>query len=707
MNDLTGKILAVLEKQGKKGIYHKELEKKLKLKSKQGKAFSIALEELLSSGWVMEKKGKITAASAYRCFPGTVVRVNKTFGFVSVEEVGNPEDTTEYFVPGKFLLGSLPGDRVLLRRIPGRGESPEGEVVRVLSQGNSEFIGKIVKVNGEYAVQPDQLLKDPVRIQKGELNGAKLGEKVLAQIIHRGKRHSDHTAGILSSYGNADTASSCAQAVLDLNGISPEFPLAVLDKAEYLQKRGIKSGDYQDREDFTGEVIFTVDGADSMDLDDAISLTKWGDCYQLGVHIADVSHYVLYQSDIDKEAFYRGTSIYYADQVIPMLPKALSNGICSLNPQEDRLAFSALMTLDLQGNLVDFDFKKSVIRSRVKGVYSEVNQIFEGTATPEILEKYHEVLDTLKLAKELALLRIGKKRERGAPEIVTHESKIMVDEQGVAVEIKPRQSGLAENMIEEFMLLANEAAAMAGKWKELPFVYRVHEPPTPEKLDALNHTLQLLGMQARELRPNVKPKALAEILEKAKGTRVDSIVNVQVLRSMSKAKYSENPLGHYGLALENYAHFTSPIRRYPDLMIHRILSELVAGKRQEEIHRKYGKYVVKAAAQATQTELTAMKIERDCEDCYKAEYMKNHLGETFDGVISSVARHGIYVELPNTVEGMIRIEDLPEGNYFFDEVMTYTEMNSGKSYRIGDPIRVVCVNCDVNSGNIDFALAEE
>jgi ribonuclease R len=701
MNELASRIMVVLQKQGKKGIHFKDLTKKLKIKSKHLKEFRLALEELVDQGEVVEKKAKLMASSCFGFLPAQITRVNKTFGFAKLSG-----EETEYFIPGKFLMGALPGDQVLLKRIPGRGESPEGEVVKLTAKGDGEFTGKIVMENGEYYVLPDNLIKEKLRIVKHGLNGAKNGEKVLARVAYRGKRHSEHKAQVLSAYGDADTAYSCAQAVLELHGVSKEFPLAVLDKAEYLQKRGIKSADYLTREDLRNDVIFTIDGADSMDLDDAVSLTKWEDSYQLGVHIADVSHYVLYQSDIDKEAFYRGTSIYYADQVIPMLPKALSNGICSLNPGEDRLAFSALMTLDLEGNLIDFDFQKTVIRSRVKGVYDEVNALLEGTADQQTEEKYAQVKDSLMLMKELALLRMEKKKQRGAPEIVTHESKIIVGEDGKAADIKPRQSGLAENLIEEFMLLANEAAAMAGKLKGLPFVYRVHEPPAPEKIERLNETLRLLGLQTRELKPNVKPKALAEILEKSKGTPVDSVVNIQILRSMSKAKYSESPLGHYGLALENYAHFTSPIRRYPDLMIHRVLTELLCGKTSEELQRRYGKYVVKSASQSTQTELSAMTIERECEDCYKAEYMKKHLGESFEGIISSVARHGVYVELPNTVEGLIRVEDLPDGEYFFDEVMTYTNITTGKKYKIGDPIQVICSACDVNSGNIDFVPAD-
>jgi ribonuclease R len=698
-HQMISRITVIVEKHGKNGIQKKELARRLKIKSKQKALFSQALEKLEQDGILIEKKHKLLSASAMKLISAEVTRVHQTFGFVKTLE-----DETEYFIPGKYLLGAMPGDKVLIKKIKGRGTSPEGEVVRITECGPGEFTGCLLLEDGKYVVSPDQLIRYPIAVDEMELSGAQVGDKVLAKIIYRGKRHADHRAAVLSTYGDSQTAASCANAALDLAGICKEFPFAVEDRAQYLKKRGIKSRDYEGRTDFRSEIVFTIDGADSKDLDDAVSLEQYDDCYVLGVHIADVSHYVQEKSEIDREAFYRGTSIYYADQVIPMLPKALSNGICSLNPGEDRLTLSAILTLDLEGHLIDFDFRKGVICSRVKGVYEEVNQIFAGTESEEIAKKYAGVRDKLFLMKQLADILTANKRRRGAPDLETRESKIITDENGVAVEIRPRVSGDAERLIEEFMLTANEAAAMAGKMKDVPFVYRVHEPPTEEKLENLNKTLCLLGLQKRNLSPNVKPKALAEILQKVQGSDLSPIVNMQVLRAMSKAKYSENPIGHYGLALENYAHFTSPIRRYPDLMVHRILTALIEGEKSGQIQKRYGKYVIKAAKQSTQTELNAMTLERDCEDCYKAEYMKAHLGEEFDGIISSVASHGIYVELGNTVEGLVRTEDLPGGPYEFDDVMEYRNRITGEKFRIGQKVRVCCVKAEVSSGNVDFTL---
>lgn len=701
MNQIISKIEIILDKQGRKGIVFKELLKRTKLKSKQVKLLRGAIAQLKEKGIIIEKHNKIIATKYLGLIPAKIARINKTFGFAE-----SIEDNTEYFIPGKFLLGALPDDTVLLKEIPSKKGSKEAEVKKITAYSDAEFVGKLVENNGNFFIEADSLMKFPLMIKKCDLNSAKAGDKVLAKVTVRGTKHSLHKAVIVSTFGNSNSAKASAMAILEVNGISNEFPYEVVDKAKFIQKRGILPKDYDDRLDLRNEIIFTIDSADSKDLDDAVSLAKFDDCYQLGVHIADVSHYVKYKSEIDMEAFYRGTSIYYANKVVPMLPKELSNGICSLNPNEDRLCLSALITLDLEGNLIDFDFAKTVIRSKVKGVYSEINQILNHTASEEMLKKYKMVMDKIFLMKELADIRTNIKINRGAPEIVTNESKIIVDENDVAIDIKPRQTGASETLIEEFMLLANEACAIAGKMKEVPFVYRIHEKPTPEKLDNLNTTLKLLGLSKKPLGMNVKPMEIAQILRKSKDTDFSSIINVQVLRAMSKARYSENPLGHYGLALENYAHFTSPIRRYPDLVVHRVISDILAYEPIDVIKKKYEKYVIKSALQATKTEINAMKIERSCEDCYKAEYMTKHIGEEFEGIISSVASHGIYVELPNTVEGLIRAEELPDGEYYFDEVMSFKNMTTGQSFKIGDKVKITCVKADVNSGKIDFLLVK-
>jgi len=696
MNECRARIEYLLQKQGSKGLKYEDLWKRSHMGPKMKKAYDQTLAELVAKGLVSERRHRYFWAATTAQVSATVVRVNKTFGFVQ------KEDQSELFIPGKYLLGALPGDVVLVKPISGRGEKPSGEIVRIVKEGPAEFTGKVVETPYGYAVTPDHLGKDDILLE-GRMMGAKVGDKVLCEITRRGKQHRDHRAAILRAYGSAEMAAVCAEAILEANGISAEFPLEVEDEALYLAKKGIGKKDYWMREDLRNEVVFTIDSADSKDLDDAVSIRRYPDGWELSVHIADVSHYVKAQSVIDEEAFYRGTSIYYADRVVPMLPKALSNGICSLNPGEDRLAFSCIMTLDEDGNLKDYNFKKSIITSRVKGVYSEVNALLNHTAEQAVEEKYRMVKDSLLLMEELAKKRIALRIARGAPEIETRESKIVTDENGKAADILPRTRGFSEQLIEEFMLLANEAAAMAAGQMEVPFVYRVHESPSPEKMEGLRGVLQLLGVET-PLPERVKPRHLAEILRKAKGTPIESMLSMQVLRSMAKAKYSESPLGHYGLALDHYAHFTSPIRRYPDLVVHRILSMLADGADSEEVCRRYKKYVVRAAHQSTETELQAMRVERECEDCYKAEWMFNHVGEVFDAEIVGVSPQGLFVALPNTVEGLLRVEELPAGEYDYDELFSYRNLFTGEKYTVGDHLTVRCTGVDVNAGRIDFTL---
>lgn len=694
------RLQLALEKAGKKGLTFKELAGKCKVKKEESKEFRAAVEQCRREGIVLEKKKRLIAAGSKGLRPAVIKRLNRTYAFAELAPEGG-----EVFVLGSRLKGAMAGDRVLLRLSSGRGGLPEGEVRTILEENTQPFSGILRVLPEGNFIRPDELGNIDLWVS-GDTAGAADGDKVLAEIIRRGESHRDHQARILKSFGPANLAAGCCGAILEARGISAEFPAAVLDEARNLAHRGLSDREMDGRADFRSERIFTIDGADSKDLDDAVSLHRYDGFYELGVHIADVSHYVRQGSLLDGEAFARGTSIYYADKVVPMLPKELSNGICSLNPGEDRLAFSAVLTLDASGRLVDYDFRKSVIRSRVKGVYGEVNRLLAGEEPPELLEKYREVLQVLPLMRELKDLLRKNRRERGAPEIESTESKLILDENGRILDVKPRERGESELIIEEFMLLANEAAAKLARRLELPFVYRIHEHPDPERIASLRETLQSLGLSASMLKDRVPAAVLAELLEQAKGMSTAPVINQLVLRAMAKAKYSENPVGHYGLALEDYTHFTSPIRRYPDLAIHRILSALVRGEPARALQKQFGKFAVRAASQSSAAELTAMQVERDCEDCYKAEYMKGRVGECFDGMISSVTSFGMYVELPNTVEGLVRMDDLPSGEYFFDGAVQLTDVHTGRRFRMGDRVRVRCTGADVNAGNVDFVLEE-
>ena len=387
-----------------------------------------------------------------------------------------------------------------------------------------------------------------------------------------------------------------------------------------------------------------------------------------------------------------------------MLPKELSNGICSLNPDEDRLTFSAIMNITSDGMLKDFKFAKSVIRSRVKGIYSEINTILDNTATDEIKQKYEDLIPSINIMNELADIRIENRKKRGAPEIETTESKIILNDDHICVDIKPRTRGKSEMIIEEFMLLANESAAKLAAEKEIPFVYRIHEQPATEKIDTLKESLQRLNVEIPVF-SSVKPTHIAQILENAKGKDCYPVVNMITLRSMAKAKYETDPIGHFGLALDDYAHFTSPIRRYPDLAIHRILSDVIDNADSEWLEKRYSGFAQKASEHSTAMEIRAANIERECEDCYKAEYMQNHIGDEFEGIISSVTDFGFYVELDNTIEGLVHINTLPEGYYEYDGYFSIKDEYSDRCFMAGNRVKIICSKADVNSGKIDFELA--
>ena len=695
------KIVTFLKAYGKKTMPLSELEAKCRTKKSGRDNFAAAFSQLRNEGVVMMKKGmKAALCSRIDVFPGAVTRLSRTFGFAVTD------DGIEYFIPGKCMLGAMPGDRVLISPIPSRSGEPEGEILDILEFGSSQLTGRIEFDDGKPYLVPDTASKNHVIIVREESIPFENGDKVLAEIVYRGRRHAEHKVRITLVFGSSEYAASSAASILAVHGAPTAFPDEVLKEARKIAEGGVQEYSFNNREDLRDMTIFTIDGAESKDLDDAVSVEKTRKGYCLGVHIADVSHYVKGNSAIDKEALLRGTSIYYANKVIPMLPKELSNGICSLNPDEDRLTLSAFMELDNEGNMLSYRFCKSVIRSRVKGVYSEINRILDGTEAPEIADKYSAVRKNIMLMNELADKLIAKKKLRHAPEIETTESKLIIDENGVCCDVIPRERGKAERIIEEFMLTANEAAARLAKDKKVPFVYRIHEAPPEAKTEALHEILPKYGFECPHF-SEFKPAHAAKILESAKDTDKFEAVNMLVLRSMAKAKYSHEPLGHFGLVLDDYAHFTSPIRRYPDLAIHRIITDILAGYNGEWLSKRYEGFAINAADRSSAAEIRAVTIERECEDCYKAEYMKAHIGESFTARISGVTEFGFYVELPNTVEGLVHIRTLPEGEYDYCEPVSLTEKFSGTTYALGQTVRVICAAVNVSDGTIDFVLDDE
>ena len=633
-------------------------------------------------------------------FSGKVSSLSRTFGFVTNLITG--EDS---FVSGGKLKGAVPGDTVIAREISEKTEqrSSTAEVLAVLDQTEELFGGVIVKEGIQLKVLPDTLGCPPLSVMKVK-EQIKEGDKVLFSIRKRGEHHSEHIVDIIKSLGSSEYAKSATEAYLIQNNIPVDFSAEAREQAKQYANAEIDEKQAAKRLDLRDLPIFTIDGADTKDIDDAISVERIENGYKLGVHIADVSHYVTEGSPLDNDAFERGTSVYIADKVIPMLPKELSNGICSLNPGVDRLAFSCIMEISNKGTVKKYKFAKTVIRSRVQGVYSEVNAILDNTANEAIKAKYSEVLDCIPVMKELADILIKKRKDRGAPEIQSSESKVICDENGICVDIKPRVQGVSEGIIEEFMLMANNSAAKTAMKKEIPFVYRVHENPPAEKIESLKSTLEALGINPLGINEKADAKTFAKLLEKTSDDPRSVIINRIVLRTMAKAKYSEQPLGHFGLVLAEYAHFTSPIRRYADLSIHRILTDYVAKKGGDKLRKKYGDFSVRAASQATKTELSAVAAERNCEDFYAAEYMKNHIGEEFDGIISGVLGSGLFVELPNTVEGKIDVRSLSDNYFEVRNGIALYDSVTGTMYTMGDKVRVKCINANVNLGQTDFEL---
>ena len=661
-------------------------------------AYLHALKYLITNGEIAERRNGYVLASAAGMIRAEIMRVSRTFGFARPEAGG-----AEIFIPGRELKGALPGDLVLLQPAGERDGVPEGIVQTIIHQSEVQISGMLTDEEGELRFLPDTLCKRTLAIDNAAEWAEHAGDKALAVVTKRGDRHSEHVVRIVLSLGSAESAKACAQALALVSGVPLEFPPDVLAEAERLEARGIPDEEIAGRLDLRDaeDIIFTIDGFDAKDLDDAISIFRTETGYRLGVHIADVSHYVTADSALDREAISRGTSIYYADQVIPMLPKALSNGICSLHPDVDRLAFSALLDLDQSGEIRSYRFVKTVIRSVVKGVYREVNAVINGTASPELEEKYAPVKESLLLLNELREKRLAARKERGAPSIEAEESAFMLDENGVCTEVCARTRAEGEELIEECMLLANEAAAKCGKTNRLPFVYRVHAKPPEEKALRLADALNRLEI-AHPALDDPKPKDYAKILENAADSPLKPAVHQIVLRSMAKADYETEPVGHFGLALEDYAHFTSPIRRYPDLAIHRILSAFLAGEKPENVRQ----FAEAAAEAGSRTEQRAMQLERDCDDRYRAEWASQHIGETFEGTVSGLTEYGVYVMLPNTAEGLLPLDALPMDEYIYDGFFSMRATGTGKQFTLGMPLSVLISRADINSGHIDLAPAE-
>ncbi|MBE6887515.1 MAG: ribonuclease R [Ruminococcaceae bacterium] len=702
--------------------------KTLKTKFKGSKKFYAAMEDLYQKGIIDEKNGLIVLTKPKNektekpkdVFEGTVVKLTENYGFVRVEEWDK-----DVFVAGKFMMGTVVGDVVELKKIPSRRHQYEGEIINIVKE-KTNLVAVAEKTHGNiYAVLRDcPVLALPIENRRRDLQQ---GDVIVVDVFGRGRSHRALTAKVRENLGRVTNSTKAVELLLMEKNVTADFEDKVITEVDEVVSRIDMATEYKFREDLTGECIFTIDSASTKDIDDAISVSKTEDGYRLGVHIADVSHFVKPASFVNQAAFSRGTSIYFGDSVIPMLPKALSNEACSLNPGEERLAFTCDMQLDSSGAVKSYRFYKSVIKSRLKGVYSEINDIyFEDAEKPrikekynlqeplqetakvsaEIREKYSEVYESLMVAKELYGKLNSRRIQRGAMDIESDEAYVIFDEKNRVVDIKKRERGESEKMIEEFMLLANGCSANLAKKMDLPFVYRIHQEPDAEKLFTFKENLKKFGLRLEVKQGETLQSGFSRLLDKSRGTKLQHFVHKGALRAQSKAKYSEEPLGHFGLSLDDYAHFTSPIRRYPDLAIHRILTDVVNGVPKEKIKKKYEKFAKAAAKQSSDTELNAMQIERDATDIYVAEYMSRHIGEEFEGAVSSVTNFGVYVELGNTAEGLVHVSLIDMVNPILQEGFCLYCPVTGRKYTIGDNVKIKVVGCDIMKGNIDFEFVE-
>lgn len=630
----------------------------------------------------------------------TLVSLSKNFGFARPDGGGD-----DIFIHGSALQGALVGDKIIVGDIRKDDRGPSGRVRRIVEHKPAQTTGTVSITDEGIELIPDNAIRYNLRMRERDLNGAKNGDKVMAS-LEQDYRGDWAYASVKKVFGSGRTARVCADAIVEQYGIPHVFPQEVLDEAERVGNEPISDEEYAKRLDLRGEPIFTIDSKDAKDLDDAISVKRTDFGYTLGVHIADVSHYVKEGYAIDEEAINRGTSVYFADRVIPMLPEVLSNGACSLNAGTDKLAFSALIELDKEGHITKYDFKKSIINSKVRGVYSEVNEILDGTASEEILNKYAPVMESLMSAKELADILKANSAARGTMELDSGESKFILDENGICIDIMPRVSGEAEQLIEQMMVTANIAAAKFSLDHKLPFLYRVHGTPDPKRVEELVTLLQLVGVPCKEIvKPNPETQDFAAILDRVRGLPCETLVSQRLLRTMEKARYSTEETGHFGLALSDYSHYTSPIRRYPDTSIHRVLSAFVEGMPAEEVRRRYAQFCETSATESSRNEIRALIAERDAEDCYMAEYMSQHIGEHFEGTVSGVTMRGVFVRLENSVEGFVSLDAFEGEDFVYDGLIT--QRSPKRELTIGTPLPIIVASAYVATGKVDFVPDKE
>lgn len=636
---------------------------------------------------------------------GTFIGHPKGFGFVEIE--GQDEDI---FIPESDTGTAMHQDkvRIIIRDDKKEGKRQEGVVVKVLERGMPEIVGTY-QLNRDFGfvISDNPKFSKDIFIPRKEAAGIKNGDKVIAVITDYGSGNKNPEGKIKENLGNIRTPGTDILAIVKSFGIPSEFPEKVMKQAQRVPDH-VLDADRDGRLDLRYLQTVTIDGEDAKDLDDAISLTKEGDIYHLGVHIADVSNYVQYNSALDREALKRGTSVYLADRVVPMLPERLSNGICSLNQGEDRLALSCLMDIDEKGKVVSHQIAETVINVNERMCYTDVKNILEDT-DEEAKKRYEALIPMFFMMKELSGILRNSRHHRGSIDFDFPESKIILNAEGKAIDVKPYEANVATKIIEDFMLMANETVAQEYCTEEIPFVYRTHDNPDPEKVESLLTLLHNQGVKIQKAKEEITPKEIQQIIESIEGLPNEAMISRLVLRSMKQAKYTTECSGHFGLAAKYYCHFTSPIRRYPDLQIHRIIKDNLRGRLMREGRTEhYAEILDEVARQSSVCERRADEAERESDKLKKAEYMSYHLGEEFEGIISGVTGWGLYVELPNTVEGLVHVNTLRDDYYVFDqESYELCGEMTKKVYKLGDKVRVRVADADKMLKTVDFELVSD